>query len=467
VRTNYQLMIPMTLLLVLAGCGQAERWESLPTARPLGADLLAHYPTRRASAATGGRTDVKEPSGLLSLRNALALALARSPELTSFAWSVRQTEAERLQAGLPPNPELETEFENFGGSGQFRGAESLETTIALSQLIELGGKRKKRMKLAQAESRLAGWDYETKRIEVLTEVAGRFIRALAIQEKMKLAQEDLKLAEATLDAAAKRVAAGKAAAVEETRASVEVATGKIRARRIGRELLSAKHQLAAAWGSMKPTFTRIDGNLGRVKPIPTSARLLPLLSQNPEIARWDAELGQRQAALDLASAHAVSDITVGVGFKYANGGNDHAIAAGVSVPLPFFDRNQYGILKARTGLRKARSDQYAAEVRVRAKFEEAYQILAAAYTEALLLRDEVLPAAREAFKISRTLFRQGKSGYLDVLDAQRTFVKARQQYVEALATYHSAVAEVEGIIGQPFDANTDLDTKKKEMDHAK
>jgi outer membrane protein, heavy metal efflux system len=39
---------------------------------------------------------------------------------------------------------------------------------------------------------------------------------------------------------------------------------------------------------------------------------------------------------------------------------------------------------------------------------------------------------------------------LDVLDAQRTLFEARGQYLEALATYHRAVAETERLIGEPL-----------------
>ena len=95
-------------------------------------------------------------SGELTLPDALALALVHSPRLAGASWNVRAAEAERLQARLLPNPELEAEAEEITGSGERRGLETAEMSVRLSQLIELGGKRARRTKVAEMEGRLAG-----------------------------------------------------------------------------------------------------------------------------------------------------------------------------------------------------------------------------------------------------------------------------------------------------------------------
>jgi cobalt-zinc-cadmium efflux system outer membrane protein len=468
--SKFNLSVILAVALAIAGC-QLPRWgESLPARRPLGAEFEVYKPSGGDTAALfeaapgKGKVDLGEPTGEVSLRRALSLALAKSPELASFAWGVREAEAEQLQASLPPNPELETEFENFGGSGEFRGDRSLETTVALSQLIELGGKRAKRIKLAQADSKLAGWEYETKRLDVLTDVTERFIAALAMQEKLELAEEDLKLASAGFDAVTKQVAAGKASLVAKTKASVEVATGRLRAARIRRSLTSARHELASAWGGMHPKFTRVIGELGRIEEIPPTEKLGAHLGQNPELASWDAEMQQRQAALELARAGAIPDVTVGVGYKRDRGtaNNDDAIVAMLLIPLPVHDRKQGEIRKARYGLQRAKAQRRAAEVKLHAEFEKAYQALVSAHSEAVALRDDVLPAARSSYEASRDSFEHGKVGYMDVLDAQRTFVEVRQQYLEALEAYHTAVAAMEGIIARPLKSADPVPGEKKQ-----
>ena len=115
--------------------------------------------------------------------------------MRSFSWEVRAREAQTLQAGLPPNPEISFELEDFGGTGSVEGFEGTETTILLSQLIPLGGKLSKRKKVASLNTKLAGWDYETVRLNVLTQTTINYLNVLAAQDQLALELELVSLAE--------------------------------------------------------------------------------------------------------------------------------------------------------------------------------------------------------------------------------------------------------------------------------
>ncbi|MBM4337813.1 MAG: TolC family protein, partial [Deltaproteobacteria bacterium] len=173
---------------------------------PLGAfaQAPAPYPIGRelpffeapASPADSPPPLVPEPTGVLSLEDALAAGLLHSPELAADAYEVRAREAALLQAGALPNPTLELDLEDFGGGGEFSGVDSAQTTLLVGQRIELGGKRAARIALASADRDLAAWDYEVRRIDVLTRTAGAFVDVLAAQERRRLADEVLGLARA-------------------------------------------------------------------------------------------------------------------------------------------------------------------------------------------------------------------------------------------------------------------------------
>jgi len=192
----------------------------------------------------------------------------------------------------------------------------------------------------------------------------------------------------------------------------------------------------------------VAGELESISEIPTIESLAELIGQNPDIARWAVEITRRRAEVALAKAQGTPDVAVGVGARHFSETSDDAMVVGLSLPLPIFDRNQGGILEARFNAAKARQEQRTAEVRVGAALGSAYQELAAAYDEAVMLKEEVLPAALASFDATNQAYRQGKLGYLDVLDAQRSLIEMRIEYLEALSSYHSAVAEIEGLIGQ-------------------
>ena len=106
--------------------------ESKPYAVPSPPDILEQ------------RVVLVEPQGVLSLTEALSLALLHNPTLQDFAWDIRISDVKTLRASLISNPELAIEAENFLGSGQQHNFNQTETMVSVSQLFELGGKRGKR-----------------------------------------------------------------------------------------------------------------------------------------------------------------------------------------------------------------------------------------------------------------------------------------------------------------------------------
>ena len=432
-------ILPASLLLAV-GCVAPPVPLSLPAPRPLGEGLGAYASPRPAS--------VDEPTGTLTLRGALSQALVRNPELGAASWDVRAAEARALQASLRPNPELEVEAEEIARESGSAGLAGAEASLVLSQVVELGGKRAKRVRVAQLDGELAGWDYETKRLEVFSAVAEAFIEVLAAQERAALADDMARLAERGYQTVAAKVKAGKEAPVEEDKARVELAASRIELAQAKRALAARRRALAALWGSRSATFSQVNGQLDALAPVPPAEQLTPLLAQNPDVARWAAELRQREAALALEEASRVPDVTLSGGVAYFNETDDGAFIVGVGLPLPLVDRNQGGIAEARAKLAKAREEQRAAEVRAHTELGEACEELASSHEEASALKAEVLPAAQRAFDAAQEGYRQGKFGYLEVLDAQRTLFEARQKLIEALASYHSAVASVERLVGR-------------------
>ena len=125
------------------------------------------YPSAEQAAVGADGAMLPEPAGDVRLRDALALALQRSPDLTSYSWQLRAAEAREVQAGLRPNPEVSFLTEDIGVSGQTRGVDQAQMTLELGQLIELGGKRAARVEVAARGRDLAAWDYEIARIDGL------------------------------------------------------------------------------------------------------------------------------------------------------------------------------------------------------------------------------------------------------------------------------------------------------------
>ncbi len=435
----------LTAIFAAAGCSSVSQNTALPEPRLLGRELTANSKNIQ-------QIEIKEPSGNLSLQEALSLALVKNPELKAFSWEMRASEAMKLQAGLLPNPEIEFEIGEFDSEGT--GFDTAETAIILSQLVELGGKRHKRLAVAKLESGLIGWDYEAKRLDVFVETTQAFIDVLAAQKSVVLATEAVSLAAKVHAAVGERVKAGKVTPLEESRAGVELSMSKIGLERSKKELEASRTRLGAKWGNSKPSFTEVTGKFETVLDSIPSIRLFEGdLAQNPDIARWETEMDFREATIALEQSASIPDLVASAGVQQFEATGEDALTFGVAFTLPFFDRNQGGIQAARYRLSKADEERRSAKLKVQSDLADAYRDLTMFHLETMTLQKEILAAAQRTFEAASDGYQQGKFGYLEVLDAQRTMFEVREKYVESLSAYHKAVVTLERLIGRPIKAD--------------
>lgn len=396
---------------------------------------------------------VEEPSGPLTLPRALASALIGNPELAPFSIEIRAAEARTLQADRPPNPEIEFLAEDFGGARAHRGFTEGQATLALSQLVELGAKRAKRVRLARAEESLAAWDYEAKRLDVFVGTTRAFAEVLAAQRKLELTETSLQLDRRLAGVVGERVRAGQVSPLEQTRVQVTLSGAQVTRDKAQRDLAAARSRLAAFWGSTRPIFVKALGDLGGVSPVRSIADLQRMTADNPDLARWSTEIEQREARVALERAKNIPDPRFTLGARrYGYGTGETAFVAGVSLPLPFYSLNRGNILDAELQASKARAQQHEAGVRIGAALEQSFQQLSAAYDAVIAIRRDLLPAAQTNFNGMNTGYQEGKFSLLEVLDAQRALLDARSRLIDAEAAYQSALADTERLTGQSLRA---------------
>ena len=386
----------------------------------------------------------------ITLAQAGALALTRSPRLAVFDFERRIRDARALQADLRPNPELALEVENFAGSGDLSGFGGSEFTLSVAQLFELGGKRSSRREVARFELELATWDYEAARLEVLSEVSRAFVEVVAAQLRIALAEDLIEMARQDLAAVDRRVEAGAASPIERTRARIALATAEMDRETVALALAAARVRLSAAWGSDEPTFGSAVGDLEQVAPPPTVSTLKQRLPANPEIARWATEQSLREAFLSLERSLGKIDVVASGGVRRLEESGDNALVAGIAVPLPIANRNQGNVQAAALELAQAEKGRLAATSAAHAALASAYANLSASFSSATALREEILPAAEEAMATAESAYLKGLFNFTDVLAVRTTYLDLRERYIASLAGYHSALAELERVVAGPL-----------------
>ncbi|MCX6996553.1 MAG: TolC family protein [Kiritimatiellaeota bacterium] len=388
----------------------------------------------------------------LTLEQARQRVLEHQPAWAAAQWDVRAAAGRARQAAARPNPSLTLEAENFGGQGDFNGFDRAEYTAQIAQPLELGGKRAQRQRAATQDQRLADYDLEAQRLDWEAEATRRFVTVLHGQEQCALGGDFLILAEAFHNAVAARVRAGKVAPTEETKAEILLAQRKLLLDQAWQDLVRARSQLATLWGAATPDFERAAGTSPTPPPLPPLAAWLDRLPRNPDLSRWSAEIEQRRATLDLATAGRVPDLTVAGGVRHFSETDSQTLVVSVALPLPLFDRNQGRIQETQAGLAKAARLQRAAEISATTRLTETHQALVTMERKIAALKGEILPRAQTVFEAMMKGYQLGKFTYLEVLDAQRACFEARSEYLEALASYQQGRADLERLAGEPRQA---------------
>jgi len=446
-RLSRSFALALSALLALATGARPAAAGDAATARPLGRELSVFEADADPDAP---ESPSPKPTGELALADALAAALQGSPALATSAYEIRRREALALQAGLRPNPVFSLQAEDFAGDSQDKSLGYQQTTLSLAQLVELGGKRMARRRLADRDRDLATWDFEAQRVAVLADTTKSFLVVLALQERRTLFQDLERVAGEMLRSVASTVRAGAVSPVEEDRAHVNLDRVRLEVAQIENDLEVARTGLSSSWGQWQASFTRVAGDLRALPPNPDGEELAAAAPESPEIARWQAEIAQREAALGVERAARIPSIELSIGARQHPLGDAQGVVAGVSIPVPVFDRNQGSLLAARHQLAQVRADQRHAETSVRSALVATHQKLIVASRTVTTLRDQIIPLADRVFEKTREGYATGLFRYVEVLDAQRTLFTARRELIDALLAAHIAATDLERLTGTPL-----------------
>ena len=397
------------------------------------------------------------PAGAeLTLASAVEMALARNPDLIASRYEMTAARGRITQAGLRINPELDVELENFAGSGDLNGIDALETTLSLSQVIELGDKRRLRVGVAEADRDLIAIEQRARQLDILAEVARRFIDVVAAQERVRFAQAAMALARQTLEAITQRVETAVAPVAEQTRARIAVTRAGIEEQQAGSELRAARYALAALWADAEPAFAVASADLFSFEPGQTFESFFERLERTPDFLIFASEARLREAELRLARAQARPNIAVALGIRRQEETDDIALVAGFSKPLAIRDRNQGAIFEARARVAQTEAEQQAALMRARASLFSVYQEMTASQARAETLRGEAVPQAETALSQTQAGYNAGRFSFLELATAQQELLELQEAAIDAAAGYHVMRGELERLTSEPL-SNTELE----------
>lgn len=361
----------------------------------------------------------------ITLDGAVERALANSPRIASAQARVSAAEARARQAGVAPNPEVSVEVENFAGNGPFRSFDSTETTLALSQRLEVGGQRSARRAVAAGERDVAVLALARERIDLQRDVALALAELSAATDRAKLARDNAAQAASLANTARILVEVGRDPPLRQLRAEAALAEAQAAEVQTFSAMLAARRTLATLIVSDDPELT-------------AEAMSLPQRGavEDPELVNIDERLVEAEqrvsaARTTLAQTAATPDVTVSGGLRRFSDGRDSAFVAGISVPIPIRDRNRGGIEAARADAAASQFEVVRVRAEARRDRSQARMLVDAAEARLAALQGPGLAQAEEAARLAQIGYNAGRFSLLELLDAQSALTTARLAIIEA------------------------------------
>ncbi len=370
----------------------------------------------------------------------VSVAVEKNPSLTAFEAGLKVAAGDLVSSGAYPNPEVE-----FGRSrGEELGGRDSggEYSVSIGQPFEWPGKRLFRKRSARAAVDAVRYDREAFVLELRYRVKVAFYRMLLAEEEVASARENMTTVNGLLEAVKARVLAGDAPEFELVKARVESLKAARVLREAEKKVYLARARLNSLTGNaLEPDFG-IKGVFASSDTVYDRRKILgAVLDKHPLVLKGEKEAESRRYALKMERHSVFPDITL-KGF-YERELDKESYGGGLSLPLPVWYRRKGEITSAAGELARAEAELLKTRVDLARAVDEAlgnYQVA----TDRIRVFDEgLLDQAAEALRIAEMSYREGQSGLIDYLDAQRVYRETLLDYNRARFDLSVAVAEIE------------------------
>lgn len=394
----------------------------------------------------------------LTLQEALTRAAQASPSLRAKKAQLAAAEGVNTDARalLFNNPQLSLENTQRQVPQSGTGDDTRrEWAAGLSQSFEIGGQGRHRRESAGAALAALRLEIADTERQVRSDIASRFYKVLALQQRADLEAEALKLFDAAASAVQKRRLAGEDTKLDANVAAVEAERARNQVAQIQEQLDEARSELAARLQLDAVALPQAQGDLAPVATGYALSDLLNGLQSQPRLLALSEREKSANARLRLEHASVLPDVTVGLntGREGSADARERLTTLTVSLPLPLFKRNAAGIGQAASDAAQAQIEREAAQRDTRANVASLWSRLSSQAQRVRRLQETVVPALADNQSLSLKSRQAGQIGLLELIVVNRQILDARRDLIDALTDYQTTRIALELAAGWPHEGN--------------
>ena len=359
---------------------------------------------------------------------------------------VGAAEADRVQSGLRPNPELGIAYRDEVDEKRVIG-------VTLSQKLELGGKRKARMLASEASAEWARAEHLEAWADVRAGVKEALARLAYARESLGLHRRLVGIQEEMLGLVGSLAGAGKASQLDHLKARERTALARAALAERSAAVAASRREARFAIGLSSGSKGReIECSLEALSASPVGFGVLMKLAleNSPVLASAGARRAVMEARVALARAGRVPDVTIAAGageVERDSGDERNEFRLGISGELPVFDRNQGAIAAAGHRLRASAWAEEVAAIGVASALSRMLAEYESRRAEVEALEATVLPAAEKRLAFARDEMEAGRASTLEYLEREAKTLRLRLEHLRVRLMIALAAIRMEKVTG--------------------
>ena len=389
---------------------------------------------------------------LITLDQAIDLAIAHNHALKASQTLILQSQAEEVTANLRPNPTLsaDSQFNPFFHPGDFtldNLNENQQFDIGIGYLFERGHKRQHRLQAARDQTAMTRAQVADAERSLAFEVGQQFISVLLAESTLQFALENLKDFQETVNIGEAQFKAGFIGEGDYLKIKLQLLQFQTD---VSSARLAKKQALVSLRGLLGynavPSDFDVVGDLA-YQPVKGNVEDFQLraLRERPDYRAAELGITAAQSQIALAKANSKVDVSGTYDFSHVAGSTTGSIFVGFD--LPIFNRNQGEIARTKYALTQAQEQQQAASDTVISDVANAFEAVKSNDEVVQLYSSGYLQQAQESRDISEYAYKRGAASLLDFLDAERSYRTTQLSYRQALAAYMTAVEQLKQAVG--------------------
>ncbi len=382
----------------------------------------------------------------LSLDKVAQYASNHHPQIKAARWRIEEARGRLQGAGRMSNPNVSAEF-----APNIRGREGM-AELAFEQSFPVTSRLRLEKTLGRYDIAIAEEEVRDQIRRLGAEAETAAVEWLALEAQVELRLKQRTLSQQLAQFATERSKAGELSPLDAGQAQMDAAQVSLELRQLESEKTSALNKLRLALGLAAKDTVKIQGTL----PAPHVVKRSVTLVYRPDYRL--AQLQQQAAAAqtDLAKAQRRQDWSAGLfgqsqRMEDAPDGlqNDHFVGLRISIPLPFWNRNQGPIAEAAARQQRVAAETKALQTTIENEVAAAQREMAA---HARILEESnhtLLPLMEQQVERFQKAYESGQTDLLTLLRARDQKLRLQSSALVALREWHLARVRLRAAQGSP------------------